>query len=334
MISRRSIRVKLMQGFYSFEMNPTTSEEKVLSGCLESISRFNALMMFNLFIIEQTCNYANEYTDMLRSLRTRKVRDEELSTRISENALIQQIRKAPSYLKALKDEHFELKFDSDLFKKYFTELKNSDSYSKYIALGSEDLKDDYYIVQELYTHIIMADKDLDGLIEDMYPEWADDRHHIKSIITDILKQLSNQTTPNLNEMISAQDRNFVQSMVNAYLFHHNEITDYIKKRLTNWDEERVAELDMILLRMGVCEFIYQAEVPVKVSINEYLEIAKQYSTPKSSEFINGILDRVLKDLRAENRVLKTGRGVVESWFFYPLFCAIFADRKNKYHGRN
>ena len=125
MISRRSIRVKLMQGFYSFEMNPTTSEEKVLSGCLESISRFNALMMFNLFIIEQTCNYANEYTDMLRSLRTRKVRDEELSTRISENSLIQQIRKAPSYLKALKDEHFELKFDSDLFKKYFTELKNS-----------------------------------------------------------------------------------------------------------------------------------------------------------------------------------------------------------------
>ncbi len=311
MISRRSIRVKLMQGFYSYEKSPETKEDKVLATCLQSISRFNSLMFFNLFIIEKTCSYVKGYVDNLRNLRTRKIAVEELSMRIVENDIIGFIQQSNAYSAISKNENFESKIDSDLFRKYFLELKNSQSYQKYIISNSSDPKEDYYLLHELYTHIITADKDFDSIVEDIYPEWADDKHHIKSIAIDILKQVSNGTKPNLDELMTQADKSFVENMINSYVFHHSEIGEHIKKRLTNWDEERVAELDMILLRMGVCEFMYQPEVPVKVSINEYLEIAKNYSTPKSSDFINGILDRVLKDLRDLNLVVKTGRGVVE-----------------------
>jgi N utilization substance protein B len=248
----------------------------------------------------------------LRTIRSRTIADEEMSQRIIENDIIRYIQLSDAYTNICKSEKFESKIDDDLFRKYFLELKNSPSYHKYILSDSTDLKEDYYLLHELYTQIIIADKDSDSLIEDLYPEWADDKHHIKSLALDTLKQISNAAKPNLNELIPPSDKYFVESMVNSYIFHHTEIGELIKKRLTNWDEERVAELDMILLRMGVCEFMYQPEIPVKVTINEYLEIAKNYSTPKSSEFINGILDRLLKDLRSLNLVVKTGRGVVES----------------------
>ncbi len=312
MISRRSIRIKLMQGFYTYEKSSDLTEDKLLYICMQSINRFNALMLFNLYIVENTCAYVKDYTDSLRTLKTRKISDIELSLRVFENNIIRFIQNSSNYHTTCKTEHFDKKFDSDLFRKYFLELKNTDSYNKYLLSNPADLKEDYYIFNELYSHIILADKDFDGIMEDIYPEWADDKHHIKSIVLDIFKQLGNGTQPNLKESIDNRDKSFVESMINSYVYHHTAINEHISKRLKNWDEERVAELDMIIIRQGVCEFLYQPEIPVKVSINEYLEIAKQYSTPKSSEFINGILDGILKDLRDQNLVKKTGKGLVES----------------------
>lgn len=300
-----------MQGFYMYEKSPDFTVEKITAHVLNSVNRFNTLLHFNLYLIENTCRYVIDYTDTLRSLRTRKVNDYELSRRILENPITQFIAHSATIKKSRKTEHFDQKIDPDLFRNYFLKLKDKDSYRKYIQLITNDSKDDYYILLELYHHIILADEDFDNMMEDIFPEWNDDKHHIKSIVADILKQVSQSGTADVESGINASDKQYAAQMVDRYIHHHDEMLEHIKKRLNNWDEERLAEIDLIILLMGVCEFMYQPEIPVKVTINEYLEIAKNYSTPKSSEFINGILDKVLRDLKEKNLVRKTGRGLVE-----------------------
>jgi N utilization substance protein B len=301
-----------MQGFYTYEKSPDTSIEKITANVMKSIQRFNTLLHFNLYLIESTCRYVIEYTNVLQNLRTRKVTQQELSKRILENPIIHFISHSDAVQQSRKVELFDNKIDSDIFKKYFFQLKDKESYKKYIQLDNQDTKDDYYILLELYNHIICADKDFDNMMEDIFPEWNDDKHHIKSLVADTLKQLAQKGTADIETGINKSDIEYTKLMVERYIHHHDEMLAHIKARLNNWDEERLAEVDLIILLMGVCEFLYQPEIPVKVTINEYLEIAKNYSTPKSSEFINGILDKVLKDLRDKNLVVKSGRGLIEN----------------------
>lgn len=123
---------------------------------------------------------------------------------------------------------------------------------------------------------------------------------LEILMNDILKSISNQS-----------DREFANDLINKILLHGNELDDKIKERVKNWEMNRIALIDLILLRMGVCEMLYFPDIPPKVSINESIEIAKEYSTAGSSKFINGVLDAILSHEKRSGKINKEGRGLIE-----------------------
>lgn len=123
---------------------------------------------------------------------------------------------------------------------------------------------------------------------------------LEILMNDILKSISNQS-----------DREFANDLINKILLHGDELDDKIKERVKNWEMNRIALIDLILLRMGVCEMLYFPDIPPKVSINESIEIAKEYSTAGSSKFINGVLDAILSHEKRSGKINKEGRGLIE-----------------------
>jgi N utilization substance protein B len=147
-------------------------------------------------------------------------------------------------------------------------------------------------------------------MEDSFPNWLDDTEVISFAVTNFIEQLASDKPAKWQTDLSEENKFANDLLNNAY---HNEeyITNLITPKLKNWDKDRLAQVDLLLMKLALTEMLYFPNIPVKVSINEYIDVAKQYSTPKSGDFINGILDRIMKELQEQNLIKKTGRGWVE-----------------------
>jgi N utilization substance protein B len=175
------------------------------------------------------------------------------------------------------------------------------------------IKDDEKILAFYYKKIVLQDELFLTQTEDLFPNWSSDRDIVEYNLLNFLKVVSEKATFKLKKLTAAieEENEFAKKLFDFTITNRTQLDDEIKPLLTNWDPERLAFTDSIIMRMALAEFLYFHEVPVKVTINEYLEIAKTYSTPRSSEFINGVLDKLLQQLRESERLLKTGKGVIE-----------------------
>jgi len=149
---------------------------------------------------------------------------------------------------------------------------------------------------------MLANEDFVSFIEDHFNNWDDDADMLVTLMNSLLQKPSSL---NLQDMPDAEKRIFAKELLQTVISKKEHVTDLIKTRLRNWDPERIAVLDMILMQMGVCEFLYFPTIPPKVTINEYIDLAKDYSTEQSGHFVNGILDGIHKDLTAEQKIFKT-----------------------------
>jgi len=149
---------------------------------------------------------------------------------------------------------------------------------------------------------MLPDDNFISHIEEHFNNWDDDAEMLNGLMLSFLQK---PYTLNLQDMPDAEKRAFAKELLQTVIDKQEYLTDLIKVRLKNWDPERIAVLDMILMQMGVCEFLYFPTIPPKVTINEYIDLAKDYSTDQSGHFVNGILDGVHKDLIAQNKIFKT-----------------------------
>jgi N utilization substance protein B len=191
------------------------------------------------------------------------------------------------------------------------EVKNSDLYKNYMQTKSSTFEDDRAFVWQLFTEVIAPNEKLYEYLEDQKLTWIDD---IPMVNTQIQKQLKSieqneeYKVPKLYKDI--EDKEFVSLLFRKTVLNESELSKFYQNKTPNWDTERIAELDTIVLKLAICEFLKFPSIPVKVTINEYLELSKEYSTPKSSIFINGILDNLVKELTNEGKLIKTGRGLL------------------------
>jgi N utilization substance protein B len=195
----------------------------------------------------------------------------------------------------------------------FKEIKNSKLYEAYLNNEEEGLESDKKFITDVYTEIIAPNDKLYDYFEDKKLTWVDDFPVVNTVLLKVLgkvKLTSAETKllPNLYK--DEDDKEFAKDLFKKTILNNSKFEEEISKRTTNWDTERLASLDGLLLKMALCEFQKFPSIPYKVTINEYLEIAKEYSTPKSSLFINGILDKVVKEYQSNNLHLKTGRGLM------------------------
>jgi N utilization substance protein B len=195
----------------------------------------------------------------------------------------------------------------------FKETLRSEEYLQYMTSNSNSFKEDLDFVVSLFKNVIAPNDKLYDYIEDQKLTWPDD---LPLVNTTILK-LMRKTKPNSSNghfvpplYKDEEDKTFGEELFTDTIKNESTYTEEIKERTMNWDSDRIASMDAVLLKMAICEFQEFPTIPVKVTINEYLEIAKEYSTPKSSVFINGILDKIVSDYKASGKLNKTGRGLM------------------------
>jgi N utilization substance protein B len=192
------------------------------------------------------------------------------------------------------------------------DVKKNGLYKKYMSNNINDFDEDKQFVIDMFIELIAPNEKLYDYLEDNKLTWIDD---IPLVNTQILKQLKQITKDEESFKVSKlykdqEDKEYVSNLFKKTILNERELTKEYIDKTPNWDPERIAEIDTIILKMAICEFLKFPSIPIKVTINEYLEVSKEYSTPKSSIFINGILDNLLKDFQADNRIMKTGRGLM------------------------
>lgn len=225
------------------------------------------------------------------------------------------LQQNPEYASAIKKYKVDWGFDPEIRKTVYNSLKASKEYAEYLADPNESLESSKDIIKYIFRKIILKNQAIIQVFEEKFINWQVDHEVMKGMVAKTLKNFTSED-PFKNKLteISAdwvEDSKFVQDLFVHTLQNDAKYQEMIADRTKNWESERIALMDTILMKMAICELLNFPSIPVKVTINEYLELSKDYSTPKSNSFINGILDKILGDLKKSNTIKKIGRGLIE-----------------------
>ncbi len=301
MITRRNIRVKIMQTLYSLEAQDNQKMGDAQRILQKHFDQSGQLLIYLIFFLTELARYAE--TDSLRrsSKHLPSELDKNVNTKLAGNQLLWKILEQESYQKIVKKYKPELNDHADMVRKLYLELRDNDVYRNYISENSRDRKPEKEILEYIFNDFLLPNEAFESHLEEIFPNWGDDAEMMQKLVTGYL----NKTTAfNFEEIVSPDKAFFAQELLSAVLEKKEVTMELIRPKLKNWDADRIATLDMIFMQMGVCEFLFFDTIPPKVTINEYIDLAKDYSTPLSGQFVNGILDNIHKDLVTENKMHK------------------------------
>ena len=310
MLSRRCVRIKVMQLMYALSRDEDLKIKQASKKYFESIEDTFNLFLLNLYTIHRVTSISIEDNEKRKSKHLPKEEDINFTAKIFNNPIILSIDANSNLQKKFDKLHFENLANKDFCRKIYVGFAKTDEYKKYLYTENGD-KDHLEILLELYR-FCRKNEYFNETMEDAYNVWVDDKSLIIGAIKKSLKKLPAED--DFYETFFPQDetiRSFGLQLLEGSYEMDSELLEYIKPTLKNWDHERLAILDMILLKMAITELISFSTIPTKVTLNEYVEIAKIYSTPKSKDFINGILDKIMKQLLEEGKIVKEGRGLVD-----------------------
>ena len=302
MISRRNIRVKVMQTLYAVE----TMEGEVKPGEPQKIlqryfDQTRALLVYLVYTLTEIARYAEINARNRASKHLPTEADLAVNTKLAGNELLWKILEDPSYQLALKECKPQLIEDNELVKKIYLVLAATPEYHEYIAVLGREGKTERQLLEFIFTNLMLPNEDYTTHVEEYFTNWDDDCEMMNQLVLNFLQK---PASFNFMEILSKEKHGFAKDLLQAVQDKKEVTMDMIKPRLKNWDPDRIAVLDMILMQMGVCEFLYFETIPPKVTINEYIDLAKEYSTPQSGQFVNGILDNIHKDLLKDEKMHK------------------------------
>jgi N utilization substance protein B len=302
MISRRNIRVKVMQALYSLDSRGGVPEQaEAVKYLKNSIDQTRHLTVYLVNFILEIARYSEVDAQQKSGKHLPSQADLNTSTRIAGNDLVLQLTQQESFKKACAYYKVNYAVDAALLRKLYMNVVSSADYKSYISLSQNSPKDDKKILEFVFSDIMMSNDDFINHIEDLFLNWDDDTEMIAVLINTFFQK---PLAFDFNRLISAEKWEFAENLLKTVLDKKAYCLELIAPKLNNWDAERIAALDMILMQMGVCEFLYFETIPTKVTINEYIDLAKDYSTPQSGHFVNGILDNVKKDLVESDKIHK------------------------------
>ncbi|MFC4635507.1 transcription antitermination protein NusB [Dokdonia ponticola] len=313
MLNRRHIRVKVMQTIYAMgckENNNLQVESKFVN---ESIAQVYNLYLLMLDMMVEVHAFAKAHSEK----HARKILATEEEKNPNEKFLSNEVLEKLSANSLLQDELSKRKLknwrmDDEYVAVIFNELIASELYESYMNDPDSGFKNAKKFVIKWYTELIAPNDKLYDYIEDSRLTWLDD---LPIVNMTVLKRLQ-KVKPNSPESLflpslfkNEDDRTFSVDLLERTVSNNEFLSAEIENNTPNWDKDRIADVDLVLIKMALCEFLKFPSIPVKATINEYLEIAKEYSTPKSSIFINGILDKLVKEYQKNNKFKKEGRGL-------------------------
>ena len=312
MLNRRHIRVKVMQSIYALHQSQSgdlEKEEKFLFYSLENIQDLYLVMISTLIELKKM-EEVFLHKSSLKHLVTSDERNP--NTKFIKNKVIQLLSESNHLSISLENRKIDnWETHDDYIQLLLRLIKESDLYAKYMSNRENNFEEDKQFVLDVFTEIIVPNEKLYDYLEDNKLTWIDDIPLVNTEITKQLKGIKENTEIRMPRLYKdIEDKDFAKNLFRKTVLNEKELANQYIDKTPNWDTERIAEIDTIILKMAICEFMKFPSIPVKVTINEYLEVAKEYSTPKSSIFINGILDNLVKEFQNNNTLLKTGRGLM------------------------
>ena len=267
----------------------------------KSFDSTRELLVYLLYFITEVAKYAE--TDAVKKANKHLPTAEDLNvnTKLSGNELLWQILEDASFIKAVEKVNPKKMMDAAILKRAYLKLVESNEYQLYINTKSRDKNKEKEILRFILTDILLPDDVFTSHLEELFNNWDDDCEMVDQLINGYL---SKPVGYNFQEVISPDKWDFAKNLLISTHEKREYLLDLIKPKLQNWDVDRIASLDMVLMQMGVCEFLYFETIPTKVTINEYIDLAKEYSTEQSGHFVNGILDNIHKELDAEGKLNK------------------------------
>ena len=291
-----------MQTLYTcFTREGDITKEEAIRTLDKHIDQSRQLFVFLIYILTETARYAETDARQKASKHLPSAADLQINTKISGNLLLWQILEQASYLKAAAEIKPELLGAEDWIKKLYSELVTTDLYKEYIHIEGREKKKEKEIIEFIFTDLMLPNEDFISFVEERFLHWEDDAEMMNLLMLNLLQK---PQTGDFQQFVSNEKLKFAKDLLLSVIEKEDVCNDYIKDKLQNWDPERTAILDMILMRMGICEFLFFETIPPKVTINEYIDLAKDYSTPQSGHFVNGILDSIHKELATQNKLHK------------------------------
>ena len=311
---RRNARIKVMQALYGFSQDdfvPVRNLEKQLRDRFEESYK---AYLYCLLVIKDVCEYTDTYADVQASKLLASESEKKASRRLAHSVFVEFLDRNESFKKAIRKNRLEKLSDEDLSRKVFYQLKDSPLYQRYANGEESEGVSDEEILQYLFEELMADNEDFENHIENLFPVWYDDKEIICFAVRESIPSICKRSFRFHDKFKSKLDDalEFAVELLLKSIDHSEEYRELITPKLQNWDIERIAVMDLLLMRLALTEILNFPTIPVKVSMNEYIDISKNYSTPRSREFINGVLDKITKELKAGGKIYKEGPGLKEN----------------------
>jgi transcription antitermination protein NusB len=313
MISRRLLRIKALMALYAFNRREDENLTLAEAELMFSIGKTNDLYHYLLLLVLEVADIASEKIDQARQKRMPTAADLNPQKRFIDNQVIAQLRNNLIFKNYISSKKLSWVNNSHITRLLYNKMISWNTYEEYMKSETNNYLSDKKFIIRLITDLFSNSEDLLSNLEEQSIYWNDDIEYVSAMIEKTLKKFKVDSGENAQLMPlfkNDEDEEFVKILFRKAILDSKRCSDLIDKNTTNWEVERIALMDILVMKLAITEIIEFPEIPVKVTLNEYIEIAKYYCTSKSSTFVNGILDNIVKEIRGKGLFNKFGRGLV------------------------
>jgi transcription antitermination protein NusB len=315
MLNRRYLRIKVMQALYGFFQSDTKDLAKSEREMFAGIDKVYDLYIYQLALLLELKHVASVITEEAKEKHLPTEEEKNPNLKFIENKFITQLSENIHLKREMNNRKVSWNNEFELVKKVLNTIKNSEIYASYMNSEADDYQTHRKFIVEVFKEFIADFELVNHLYEEKSLHWGDDIYLVNPMVVKTIESFSDDSNPDFPLMPLYKDREedmeFVKDLFRQTAIRNEENEKLIGDKTKNWEVERIALMDVLLMKMAITEVLHFSNIPVKVTLNEFIEISKMYSTPKSKIFINGILDKLIADFKRDNMLNKMGRGLME-----------------------
>lgn len=315
MLNRRHLRIKILHALYALEQSKDGNISRAEKELFHSIQKMYEMYLFLMLVMTEIKTVAEQKIEEGKKKRLPTEADLNPNMKLVDNRFLAQLERNKELFGKAEKGKVNWVGDQELIRRLYRSLIESDAYKEYMESEESSYAADKAAIVRLFKKHVINDESLQDFFEEKSIFWVDDLDLAASMVIKTFKSFkedSDEFHPILPLWKDEDDeQSFVKVLFRKTVTQSEEHTAMLKKYTDNWEIERIALMDIILMKMALSEVREFKQIPVKVSLNEYIEISKFYSTPKSSNFINGVLDKLFAELKTDGTIKKVGRGLID-----------------------
>lgn len=307
MINRALLRIKIVQTLYAYYKSEGKTTAMVERELFYGLERTYDLYFQLLLLTVEVKRYAEARIEYRKNKLQPTKEDLNPNTRFIDNQFIAKLENNLAYKERVSTLKLSWVNDMDVVKSIYNDIVDSDLYKEYMESETTNFDKDKELWRKIFKNIILSNPDLDDSLEEQSIYWANDVEVIASFVLKSIKRFNEddeEDAPLLPMFKDREDELFAKKLLNSSIRNANDYKAYVVAHLQNWEPERVAFMDMMIMQVAIAEILEFPTIPVNVTLNEYIEIAKNYSTDRSGTFVNGVLDKIVTTLKNENKLIK------------------------------